>query len=403
MQTSSKDPIHAKVDRKTPITGEQPIPPSTYLEKQKWSPAEKLDHIGLFVDISPGVAEYTAGLRNMLRQTRLALELNTDSAYGEFNLNEDLIEKFKEAMMKEDENGDRWLLVASSPLFLSFMHSYNSAFDMKGTVNCDLDKSNGMIKILAVGEKAICDKVIEMAKEFFPMFESQFTVFSAANGGINRERKRMPSDFGKRPLPCFYPWLEQTGQSLEEFYQAYLESDEAILILMGPPGTGKTTWLRGMIPHIKSNIGLCNDTQLMASAPGDLVLELSNGNVDVMIFEDADALIGTTRKEGNAAISSLLNTSDGLIPTDADRKIKMIFTTNLTDLNAIEEALRRPGRCFAVINFSYLTNEQAKRVADELGIENYPVEKMDKHTVATITNWKPERIEATPVRKVGFL
>ena len=45
---------------------------------------------------------------------------------------------------------------------------------------------------------------------------------------------------------------------------------------------------------------------------------------------------------------------------------KIIFTTNLPNVNDIDEALVRPGRCYAVKNLRGLTLEEALRLAQKI-------------------------------------
>ena len=45
---------------------------------------------------------------------------------------------------------------------------------------------------------------------------------------------------------------------------------------------------------------------------------------------------------------------------------KVIFTTNLPNVNDIDDALIRPGRCFAVKNLRSLAPEEALRLADRI-------------------------------------
>lgn len=45
---------------------------------------------------------------------------------------------------------------------------------------------------------------------------------------------------------------------------------------------------------------------------------------------------------------------------------KIIFTTNLADVTDIDEALIRPGRCFAIRNLRNLTTDEARALARRL-------------------------------------
>ena len=72
------------------------------------------------------------------------------------------------------------------------------------------------------------------------------------------------------------------------------------------------------------------------------------------------------RESGNDIMDLFLNLSDGIV---SNKEKKFIFTSNLPNLNSIDDALLRNGRCFATIEFKTLTEEQGKTIAEDLNIE----------------------------------
>lgn len=56
------------------------------------------------------------------------------------------------------------------------------------------------------------------------------------------------------------------------------------------------------------------------------------------------------------------NISDGLIKLP---KKKMLFTTNIRNVNNLDQALIRPGRCFDCVTFRALNYEEALEVCEE--------------------------------------
>ena len=83
-----------------------------------------------------------------------------------------------------------------------------------------------------------------------------------------------------------------------------------------------------------------------------------------LIIEDADEFL-IKRENGNTSMKRLLNIADGLT-SNKDKKV--IFTTNLTNLNSIDPALTREGRCYGTFKFDLLAQEEAKLVAKDLDI-----------------------------------
>ena len=172
----------------------------------------------------------------------------------------------------------------------------------------------------------------------------------------------------KFPLASFYPFITDVYSDLESFIRDYLDGPESILILAGPPGTGKTTLIKGIMKEAKDfSIWATADPYIIRKKLSTLItIDYDNRKPRLAIAEDADVLIGTKRKEGNLDISNLLNVSDGLAPKSIYPP-KIILSTNLTKLESIDEALLRPGRCFGVVHFRALTREEAQKVLDATG------------------------------------
>lgn len=80
-------------------------------------------------------------------------------------------------------------------------------------------------------------------------------------------------------------------------------------------------------------------------------------------------------------MSRLLNDTKGISP---NKDIKIIFTSNLTNLSRIDQALTRPGRCFAQINFDKITVEQGNKIREELKLDKIDLNQFseDKEKLA---------------------
>ena len=74
-----------------------------------------------------------------------------------------------------------------------------------------------------------------------------------------------------------------------------------------------------------------------------------------------------------------LNVGDGLVTT---RNKKLIFSTNLPSVSDIDPALIRPGRCYDILHFGELNQEQAEKLATRCGVT---IEgKKDKWSIADV-------------------
>jgi len=163
-----------------------------------------------------------------------------------------------------------------------------------------------------------------------------------------------------------YP--DQTRPALEKLINLTSGESESgrLILLHGEPGTGKTSFIRSLIrawlpwcvTHLVTDPEwLFNDADYLYSllnAGGSLPHKFrydEEGNYrkpwKLIIAEDVNAeLLG--RGAGNAALSRLLNLTDGIFG-QGSRSI-MLFSTN-TPLEKLAPALTRPGRLQASIEF----------------------------------------------------
>lgn len=182
---------------------------------------------------------------------------------------------------------------------------------------------------------------------------------------------------GNYPLQEMYPFLEEP---LESYYTRFHQSSASILLLKGPPGTGKTTFILGLLQHLNEKAMLTYDEELLAG--GSVMLsEFMTNSYSYLILEDADTYLSSRSASNNKVLQKLLNAGDGLI-SQPDKKI--IFTTNLENLGDIDPALVRPGRCFDILDFKPLTSAQTKALAEKKGLDLSLVDKT--YTVAEIFN-----------------
>lgn len=160
-----------------------------------------------------------------------------------------------------------------------------------------------------------------------------------------------------------YPML---GEPVYRFIDRYLRAPESVLILMGPPGTGKTRLIRAILGALSRRKG---DSAEVLYTADKLVLKSDNifvdfmtGTHDAFVIEDADYLL-QPRTEGNQDLHRFLMVADGVVRASGR---KMLFTTNVPNAGAIDEALLRPGRCFANVDIRRLTLAEARLLATRL-------------------------------------
>lgn len=164
-------------------------------------------------------------------------------------------------------------------------------------------------------------------------------------------------------LDAAYPTL---GQPVERFVESFVQAPEAVLILLGPPGTGKTRLVRAILAALSRRKGdsasvLYTADKAVLGSDG-LFVDFVTGTHDAFVIEDADHLL-TPRTDGNTDLHRFLMVADGVVRAQGR---KLLFTTNLPNVRAIDEALLRPGRCFGTVVARPLDEPQARRLAMEL-------------------------------------
>lgn len=177
------------------------------------------------------------------------------------------------------------------------------------------------------------------------------------------------------------------------------ENTRGLFLFHGIPGTGKSTYIRYLIHHLKKKIVFMTPRQAASLENpefGSFILEHSN---TVIIIEDAEELIESRKGQGNSGISTLLNLSDGLLAETLGIQVIASFNTNIS---LVDKALLRKGRLTALYEFKELAAPKAATLATALDFTGFTITRT--MALADIYNLEETSFEIKPERNaIGFM
>jgi hypothetical protein len=278
-----------------------------------------------------------------------------------------------------------WVVEMGFPSFTFFSASHVVVATNDGHISINVSKSK--IDVGLTGDIQFCNTWDVFFASRFKKAENLIRwVYNARGDDISVPLNYRPA------VQAAYPWIKQP---LADYIKGYLYSEACVLILIGPPGTGKTTFIKNIIHQSGGDARVAYDETVLKG--DDFFAAFIDGEDDVLVMEDADSFLAD-RQDGNTMMHKFLNVSDGLISTIGK---KMIFSTNLPNINDIDPALMRTGRCYDVLQFRPLQRAEAQAVLDEVKSDR-PLEDGATFTLAEIFSSQPSA-DSTVRRGIGFI
>lgn len=197
------------------------------------------------------------------------------------------------------------------------------------------------------------------------------------------------------------------GADFPEWHADFVASLRArrtgLTVLDGPPGTGKTSYLRHLMAEMReshrfyfiasSNLHLLRDPEFVDFWAGQR--RTHEEAAMVVILEDAEMALMPRGSDNRQEVSLLLNITDGIMGEFL--KLQVVCTVNCA-LKELDSALLRPGRLMAHRHFGRLPAEAAGRIAAGLG-KSLP--EAESYTLAEIFSGQLDRANR-PGPVIGF-
>lgn len=249
-----------------------------------------------------------------------------------------------------------------------------------------------------------CDKLVDATSSYYDDIRyttdvrpAKRLVVQPFGGGISDVSTTTLRNTMKYCADAFYPYFDITPS---ELWDEFAQSDSNVLVMLGPPGTGKTSFIREMLDRQGwEDVYVADDhSVLVHEQMSNYVRSIPDGGV--FVVEDADILV-SKREDGNRSMSGILNATEGILKSS----VKWIISTNLPTTRDIDPALIRHGRAFGVYQFQKLTHIEANHIREEIGLEPL-LEKSEKTwTLAEAINLRTVsgyNVRSDRTGKIGF-
>lgn len=172
---------------------------------------------------------------------------------------------------------------------------------------------------------------------------------------------------GKLCKENYSPGVAEAFSDLGAFVQGKTSPERGRLaIIDGPPGTGKTYYIRGLIQKFGAPYLLASGNLVSGLSTPSFVAfileQCEENNGLTLILEDADdAICRRDHAHQNLSLlSTLLNATSGILGDILN--LRVLATVNVWDDDRVDEAVVRPGRLYRRVHIGNLDLLAARRI-----------------------------------------
>jgi ATPase family associated with various cellular activities (AAA) len=251
-----------------------------------------------------------------------------------------------------------------------------------------------------------CDTLARALRQSAPRRDELMVRFWANGGGnqgAHARRRRLDAPEWAAIARNYPPAVRQ---GLGRLVRARHPGRGTVLLWHGAPGTGKTHALRALARAWRGWCALHYVTDPDSFLTGtDYLMSVATASPDegepawrLIVLEDAGELMGASaRADTGQGLSRILNLTDGLL--GQGQRCLLLVTTN-EPVGRLHPALRRPGRCWAEVEFAPFS---AREAAAWLRRRGAPRRAPAGGTLAELYALAEDRVLAEPPREAfGF-